>query len=94
MACHVSETDREASIPPSLEEVIMRKLTHLVKAERDILGPVMKEFYDLFLYDRSGMLPCTTKGFHEIKTGDALPIKKNPYKVPFALRAEMKRQTR
>jgi len=94
MVCRVNETDREASIPPSLEDVIMRKLTHLVKAERDILGPVMKEFYDLFLYDRSGMLPCTTKGYHEIKTGDALPIKKNPYKVPFALRAEMKRQTR
>ena len=56
----------------------MRKLTHLMKAERDILGPVVKEFYDLFLYDRSGMLPCTTKGLHEIKTGDALPIKKNP----------------
>ena len=72
----------------------MRKLTHLVKEERDILGPVMKEFYDLFLYDQSGMLPCTTKGSHETKTGDALPIKKNPSKVPFALRAEMKRQTR
>ena len=40
MVCHVNETDREASIPPSLEEVIMRKLTHLVK-ERDVLGPVM-----------------------------------------------------
>jgi hypothetical protein len=66
--CQVSETDK-ASILPSLEKVIMRKLTHLVKAERDVLGPVMKEFYDLFLYDRSGMLPCTTKGFHEIKTG-------------------------
>jgi hypothetical protein len=24
--------------------------------------------------------------------GDAQPIKKNPYKVPFALRAEMKKQ--
>lgn len=63
-----------------------------MKAERDVLGPVMIDYYDLFLYDHSGMLPCTRKGFHEIKTGDALPIKNNPYKVPFALRAEMKRQ--
>jgi hypothetical protein len=86
--------DTEASIPPSLEEVIMRKLTHLVKAERDVLGPVMEEFYDLFLYDKSGMLPCTTEGFHEIKMGDAKKKKKNPYKVPFALRAEMKKQTK
>jgi hypothetical protein len=52
----------------------------------------MREYYDLFLYDRSGLLPCTTKGFHEIKTGDAMPIKKNPYKVPFALKDEMKKQ--
>jgi hypothetical protein len=57
-----------------------------------VLGPVMMKYYDLFLYDRSGTLPCTGKGFHEIRTGDALPIKKNPYMVPFALRAEMKRQ--
>ena len=48
--------------------------------------PVMKEYYDLFLYDPSGSLPCTTKGFHEIRTGYTLPIKKNPYRVPFALK--------
>jgi len=38
MVCHVSERDKETSIPPSLEEVIMRKLTHLVKAETCV-GP-------------------------------------------------------
>jgi hypothetical protein len=70
----------------------MKKLEHLVKFERDVLGPVMMDYYDLFLYDRSGTLPCIGKGFHEIKTGDALPIKKNPYKVPFALRSEMEKQ--
>ena len=87
---HISETDDRASAPPELRTVIMGKLEHLVKAEREVLGPVMMEYFDLFLYDRSGSLPCTGKGLHEIKTGDALPIKKNPYKVPFALRAEMK----
>jgi hypothetical protein len=38
------------------------------------------------------LLPCTGKGFHEIKTGEALPIKKNMNKVPFAFRDEMKRE--
>ena len=38
------------------------------------------------------MLPCTTKGWHEIRTGDALPIKKIPYGVPYVLREEMKNQ--
>jgi len=60
-----------------------------VKAERDVPGPVMTEFHDLFLHDRFGMLSCTAKGFYEIKTRDALPIKKYPYKVPLVLRAEM-----
>jgi len=89
---HISGTGDEASIPPDLRKVITNKLTHLVKVERDVLGPVMTDYYDLFLYDQSGMLPCTGKGFHEIKTGDALPIKKKPCKVPFTLRVEMKRQ--
>jgi hypothetical protein len=38
------------------------------------------------------VLPCTTKGSHEIGTGDALPIKKNPYRVPYAIWGEMKKQ--
>ena len=50
------------------------------------------EYSDLFRYGRFGMLPCTNKGFHERKTGDAAPIKKNPFKVPFVLKAEMKKQ--
>jgi hypothetical protein len=32
------------------------------------------------------------KGFHEIKTGDALPIKKNLYKVRYAFKEEMQKQ--
>ena len=82
----------ESSAPPELEAVTKRKLEHLVKAERKVLVPVMTDYYGLFLYDRSASLPCTTKGFHEIKTGDALPIKKNPYRVPFAIKDEMKKQ--
>ena len=90
---HVREMTSESSAPPELEGVIKGKLEHLVKAEREVLVPVMKKYYDLFLYDRSGLLPCTTKGFHDIKTGEALPIKKNAYKLPFALEDEMKKQS-
>jgi hypothetical protein len=53
----------------------MYKITHLMKAQRDVLGPVMMEFYDLILYDWSGMLPYTAKGSSEIKTRKALTIK-------------------
>jgi len=91
--CHVREMTSESFSPPELEEVIKGKLENLVKAEREVLVPVMKEYYDLILYDRSGLLPSTTKGFHEIKTAEALPIK-NPYRVPFAIKDEMKKQTK
>jgi hypothetical protein len=43
--------------------------------ERNVLVPLI-EYLDFLQYDRSGMLPCKSKGFHEIETGGALPIKK------------------
>jgi hypothetical protein len=70
---------------------ITKKMEHLRSMERDVLMPVMNEYYDLFLYECSGMLPCTRRGIHKMKT-DALPSKKNHYKVPFALKEAMGRQ--
>jgi hypothetical protein len=61
--------DQEIS-PAELTRAIEHKLGHLENTERDVLMPVMREYHDLFKYDRSGMLPCTSRGFHEIKTGD------------------------
>ena len=62
-----------------------RRLAHLVAEDRQILMPVLNEYLDLFCNDIEGVLPCTTKWSHEIRTRDALPIKKNPYRVPYAL---------
>jgi hypothetical protein len=78
--------------PDALKDALNKKLQHLSGTERAEPIPVMTEYHDLFRYDRSGMLPCTDKGFHEIKTGDAVPIKKNLYTVPFALKDEMQKQ--
>ena len=69
-----------------------RRFAHLAPEERQILIPVINEYLDLFCNDKEGVLPCTTKAFHGISTGDALPVKKNPYWVPYALREEMKNQ--
>jgi hypothetical protein len=68
------------------------KLEHLSSGEKQILMPIIEEYFDLFCNEDTGVLPSTTRGCHEIRTGDALPIKKNPYRVPYALREEMKRQ--
>jgi hypothetical protein len=73
-------------------EQLEMKLEHLSQGEKKILLPVIEEYLDLFCNEETGVLPSTAKGCHEIRTGDALPIKKNPYRVPYALREEMKRQ--
>jgi len=52
------------------------KLKHLSSAERAKLIQIMTVYYDLFRYDHSGMLHCTNNCLHEIKIGDAVPIKK------------------
>jgi hypothetical protein len=52
---------------------------------------VIDEYLDLFCSDETGVLPSTIKGCYEIRTGDELPIK-NPYRVPYALKEEIKRQ--
>ena len=69
-----------------------RRLADLVAEDRQILMPVLSEYLDLFCNDIEGVLPCTTKGSHEIRAGDALPINKNHYRVPCALQEEMKKQ--
>jgi hypothetical protein len=38
-----------------------------------------------------GTIPCSSNGYHRIKTGDALPVKRRPYGGPDALRDEIKR---
>jgi transposase InsO family protein len=75
-----------------MREQLDGKLNHLSPTEKETLLSVVDEYADLFCNERTGVLPSTTKGRHEIRTGDALPIKKNPYKVPYALREEMQRQ--
>ena len=69
-----------------------RRLAHLVAEDRQMLMPVLNEYLDLFCNVIEGMLAYITKGSHEIRTGDALPVKKNPYRVPYALRVEMEKQ--
>jgi hypothetical protein len=75
-----------------VRETFYEKLSHLQLEEYEVMAQVLEEYIDLFNDDATGKFPCTTKGFHEIRTGDALPIKKNAYRVPYALKDEMQRQ--
>jgi hypothetical protein len=75
----------------AIKEAIRDKVNHLELKERAMMVSVLEEYVDLF-GDETGRLRCTRQGYHEIRTDDALPIKKNAYRVSYALREQMRRQ--
>ena len=88
-ACRVNLIRGNNSVElAEVQAELQRGLAHLVAEKKRILMPVMNQYLDLFCYDKEGVLPCTTSEFHEIRTGDALPVKKSPYRVPYALRGD------
>jgi len=58
------------------------KLAHLKREDRCILETVIRRYDYLFYGLESEELGCTSQVDHSIETGDARPIKKNPYKIP------------
>jgi hypothetical protein len=80
--------EQNSRVPKLMED----KLRHLEPKDREILKPVLFSYQGLFKKTEDGKIPCTSYGYHEIKTGNAAPVKKQPYSVPYALREEMRRQ--
>jgi hypothetical protein len=80
--------EQNASVPRLLEE----KMSHLTDKERRVMSPVLFTYQDLCKKTEDGTIPRTDFGYHEIDTRDATPIKKHPYRIPYALRDELKNQ--
>ena len=72
--------------PQKFEEYLQEKLAHLKHAERRTLEPVLRRYKHLFYGLGSTQLGCTSQVEHSIETGDAKPIKRNPYRIPHALK--------
>jgi len=72
--------------PQKFEEYLQEKLAHLKHAERRTLEPVLRRYKHLFYGLGSNQLGCTSQVEHSIETGDAKPIKRNPYRIPHALK--------
>jgi hypothetical protein len=66
------------------------KLTHLTKDERRVIEPTLLEYQDLLTRAKEGPIPRTDFGYHEIDNVAAAPVKRNPYRIPYALRDELK----
>jgi hypothetical protein len=65
---------------------VREKLKHLDAKDRSILEPVMQQYQQLFYGLGSEELGCTSRVEHSIDTGNARPIKRNPYRTPYALK--------
>jgi hypothetical protein len=78
---------KNANVPALIEE----KLEHLEPEEKHVIRPVLMEYQDLFKKTEDGIIPRTEVGYHGIDTGTAPPVK-NPCRIPYALRDEMKMQ--
>ena len=79
-------------LPKGFKKYIDEKLAHLSHAESKIIEPVLIKYAGIFHDDEDNDFKSTDVVVHKIETADATPIKKAPYKTPFALRQEMNRQ--
>jgi hypothetical protein len=82
----------KAPIDESFRKYLDDKLGHLSEEERSILEPVLVKYRNTFYVEGSTVLKGTDLVQHHIDTGDARPIRRPPYRVPYALREEMDRQ--
>jgi hypothetical protein len=75
-----------AVAPGKFEECLHEKLTHLRKEEQKVLGTALRQYKHLVYGLGSMRLGCTSQVKHSIDTGSARPIKRNPYRIPRALK--------
>ena len=59
-----------------------------------MLEPVLRKYRHVFNDDEAAEFKGTDLVEHRILTRDARPIRKAPYRVPYALREEMERQVK
>jgi hypothetical protein len=74
---------------PVFDEYLSDKLGYLNTEERAVMEPMLKKYRHVFHQEGSNEFKGTDLAEHEIVTGDARPIRKAQYRVPFALRKKM-----
>jgi hypothetical protein len=93
----VSEPRRgtpRVKIDASFRIYLNDKLSHLTQEERTVLKPVLVKYRRTFYVEEFNDTRGTDLVQHEIETGDAKPIRRPPYRVPYALRDKLDRQVK
>jgi hypothetical protein len=73
-------------------KLLQGKLDHLSQAERRHIEPVLMKYAHVFHDENTNDFKGTQVIQHQILVGDTKPVKKPPYRMPFALRQEMQNQ--
>ena len=69
----------------NFDEYLQEKLS-LLKEDRNILEAVLRQYRHLFYGLGNRELGRTSQVEHNIETGDARSIKRNPYRIPHTLK--------
>jgi hypothetical protein len=70
----------------NFEQYLQDKLGHLSQAKRSVMEPVLRKYRHIFHVERSKNFKGIDLNEHRKITGGAKPIRKAPYRVPFALK--------
>jgi hypothetical protein len=70
-------------------EYLNGKLEHLTGEKRLVMEPFLMKYREVFHQECSNDFKGTDLVEHRIVKGDAKPIRKAQYRIPFALRQEM-----
>ena len=84
--------ERETKEAAEFEMYLYSKLGHLERNDFDILANVLRNNRDVFYQEGSTDIGCTSKVKHEIKTGNASPVRKNPYRLAHSLKPVVEEQ--
>jgi hypothetical protein len=85
--CFVQGRTRSKMNTEVFEQYLQEKLGHLTGEYQKLLGDILRKYCHLFYELGSREIGCTSYVKHAIDTGDARAIKKNPYRIPHALKS-------
>jgi hypothetical protein len=85
-ACMVQEQKGNKGNPSAFEECLNGKLKYLPTGDRNKLKQILREYQHLFFREGNSTLGCATQVKHTIGTGDARPIKANPYRISHSMK--------
>jgi hypothetical protein len=90
----LNKGSRHTKVVPSFREYLNDKLGHLSREEREAIEPVLLRYRNIFHVQVTNDFKGTDLIEHRIITGNAKPIRKKTYRVPYALREEMNTQVK